>query len=52
MRAKGLTEGMLNIKDNLDKRICDCEEKATNKETYREFIIKIIYKSMEIIVEI
>lgn len=39
MRAKGLTERMLNIKDNLDKRICDCEEKTTNKETYREFII-------------
>ena len=26
-------------KGSLDKRICDCEEKATNKETYREFII-------------
>lgn len=23
---------------NLDKRICDVEEEATNEETYREFI--------------
>ena len=28
-----------NIKDNLDTRICDCLEGATNTETYREFII-------------
>ena len=28
----------LNIKDNLDKRICDCEEEATNTETYRDFL--------------
>lgn len=26
------------LKENLDKRICDCENKATNTETYREFI--------------
>ena len=26
-------------KENLDKRICDCEPGATNTETYREFII-------------
>lgn len=25
-------------KDNLDKRICDCEESAENTQTYREFI--------------
>lgn len=30
---------MENIKDNLDKRICDCLEEATNTETYREFIV-------------
>ena len=30
---------MENIKDNLDKRICDCLENATNTETYREFLI-------------
>lgn len=26
-------------KEDLDKRICDCELGATNTETYREFII-------------
>lgn len=26
------------MKDKLDKRICDCEEDAINKQTYREFI--------------
>ena len=26
------------LKDNLNKRICDCEEDATNKQTYYEFI--------------
>lgn len=30
---------MENIKDNLDRRICDCLEGATNTETYREFIV-------------
>ncbi len=25
-------------KASLDKRICDCEEEATNTQTYREFI--------------
>lgn len=30
---------MENIKENLDNRICDCLENATNTETYREFII-------------
>lgn len=30
---------MLDIKCNLDKRICDCEVGAENTETYREFII-------------
>ena len=30
---------MENIKDNLDKRICDCLEGATNTETYKEFIV-------------
>lgn len=33
-------------KSQLDMRICDCETKATNKETYREFIvngIKFLY---------
>lgn len=28
-------------KEDLDKRICDCEPGATNTETYREFIIHI-----------
>lgn len=31
--------GVENIKENFDKRICDCLEGATNTETYREFII-------------
>lgn len=26
------------IKENLDKRICDCESNADNPLTYREFI--------------
>ena len=30
---------MTNIKENLDKRICDCLDNATNTQTYREFII-------------
>lgn len=30
---------MEQIKDNLDKRICDCLIEATNTETYREFIV-------------
>lgn len=30
---------MENIKDNLDNRICDCLDNATNTETYKEFII-------------
>ena len=30
---------MENIKENLDNRICDCVEAATNTETWREFII-------------
>ena len=30
---------MENIKENLDNKICDCLENATNTETYREFII-------------
>ena len=30
---------MTNIKENLDKRICDCLDNATNIQTYREFII-------------
>jgi len=30
---------MENIKDNLDNRICDCLEGATNTETYKEFLI-------------
>ena len=29
----------INLKENLDKRICDCEEGAENTETYREFIV-------------
>ena len=36
---------MLDIKNNLDNRICDCEEGATNTETYREFIVNG-YKSL------
>lgn len=28
---------MIN-KENLDKRICEVEEKATNEQTYREYI--------------
>lgn len=34
-----MENNMENIKDNLDKRICDCIEGATNPETWREFII-------------
>jgi hypothetical protein len=30
---------MENIKDNLDNRICDCLDNATNTETYKEFIV-------------
>lgn len=30
-------------KEDLDKRICDVEKKATNTETYREFIINSIH---------
>lgn len=30
---------MENIKDNLDNRICDCLDGATNTETYKEFIV-------------
>ena len=30
---------MLNIKNNLDKRICDCLDNATNTQKHREFII-------------
>lgn len=30
---------MEEIKGNLDNRICDCLEDATNTETYRQFII-------------
>lgn len=26
------------LKENLDKRICDCVEGVTNTQTYREFI--------------
>lgn len=38
---KGKT--MTNYRDNLDKRICDVEEGATNTETYREFIVNSIH---------
>ena len=31
---------MLNLRENLEKRICDCEEGATNTQTYLEFIIE------------
>lgn len=30
---------MLDIKNNLNKRICDCEKDATNEQTYFEYII-------------
>ena len=30
---------MLDLKNNLNKRICDCEENAENTETYLEYII-------------
>lgn len=30
---------MLDLKNNLDKRICDVED-TSNTETYREFIIR------------
>lgn len=29
----------MNIKNNLDNRICDCEPDAENTETYRGYII-------------
>ena len=28
----------MSLKENLDKRICDCESDADNTLTYREFI--------------
>lgn len=31
-------------KTELDERICDCEEKATNIDTYREFIVYGIHE--------
>lgn len=34
---------MSNYKANLDVRICDVEEGATNTETYREFIVNSIH---------
>lgn len=39
LRISDLRRFMENIKENLDNRICDCLENATNTETYREFII-------------
>lgn len=30
---------MLDLKNNLYKRICDCEEGSKNTETYLEFIL-------------
>lgn len=27
------------LKSQLDQRICDCEEDATNTQTFREFIV-------------
>lgn len=36
---EGLQENnLLPIKENLDKRICDVEEGATNTDTYRDFL--------------
>lgn len=29
------------LKENLDKRICDCEEGAENTQTYREYIREV-----------
>lgn len=37
---------MLNIKDNLDNRICDIEG-GINTETYREFIINSLIEFYE-----
>lgn len=34
---------MSSYKANLDVRICDVEEGATNTETYREFIVNSIH---------
>lgn len=31
---------MLDLKNNLRKRICDCEPNATNTQTYLEYIIE------------
>lgn len=31
------------IKEDFDKRICDCEPNATNTETYREFLVNSIH---------
>ena len=31
-------DGLLEIKTNLDKRICDVEEGAVNEDTYRDFL--------------
>lgn len=30
----------LDIKNNLDNRICDVETEAINKQTYREYIVE------------
>lgn len=30
---------MIDLKNNLNKRICDCEEGSKNTETYLEYII-------------
>lgn len=30
---------MLDLKNNLKKRICDCEKNTTNTQTYLEYII-------------
>lgn len=31
---------MVDLKNNLNKRICDCEEGSENTETYLDFILR------------
>ena len=31
---------MLDLKNNLNKKICECEESSENTETYLEYIIE------------
>lgn len=34
-----ITKGFIDVKKNLDNRMCDVEKHIRNAETYREFIL-------------